>query len=200
MKNIFLGMVIAFVLFLGWQHFIQKNSSNSNVSQSGIIQQQLKNVGKLVVVEGHFSDVLNYKNSKPLFTEMFSAQKKALVVVNARVTISYDLSQLTYIIDEDNKVLQLTAIPEEEVNIHPELQYYDVQSDFFNPFDAKDYNAISKTVKTSLTKKIEESSFKKNAKHQLLAELSKLYILTNSMGWTLKYKEELISNTKQLEL
>lgn len=200
MKNVLLGIVIAAALFFSWNYYRQKSKPEVTINASGLIQQQLKNVGKLVVVEGHFSDVLNYKNSKSLFADIFSAEKKALVVVNADVTIAYDLSQLEYVIDEEQKILQITKIPKEEIKIHPELEYYDMQSDFLNPFEAKDYNTISETVKTSLMKKIEASEFKKNSKNQLLSELSKLYILTSSMGWALKYNEALIENEQQLEL
>lgn len=199
MRGFLLGIILAIALFFGWNYYQQKTKPEVTINETNLIQEQLKNVGKLVVVEGHFSDVLNYKNSKPLFADMFSAQKKALVVVNADVSIAYDLSKLEYVIDEEQKVLTIIKIPEEEVNIHPELEYYDMSSDFLNPFEAKDYNTISETVKASLLKKINASSFKKNSKNQLLNELSKLYILTNSMGWTLKYNEQSITSAQQLE-
>ena len=47
-------------------------------------------------------------------------------------------------------------------------------------------------VRTNLAKKIEKSSLKTNAKNRLISELSKMLILTNSMGWTLKYEGEII--------
>lgn len=200
MKNILLGVLIATVAFLSWHYFTQKNKSETTVNQTGLIEEQLKNVGKLVVVEGHFSDVLNYEKSKPLFASMISANKKALVVVNADVFIAFDLSKLEYSIDEENKIVQITKIPEEEIKIHPELEYYDMQSDFLNPFEAKDYNAISGIVKESLMQKVNASKFKKNAKNRLLIELSKLYVVTSSMGWTLKYNEQRIDNAQQLQI
>lgn len=70
---------------------------------------------------------------------------------------------------------------------------------FFNPFEAKDYNAIKDIVKTSLNKKLQNSDIKKNAKNRLISELSKFYILTNSLGWTLQYNEIPISDIQKLE-
>ena len=74
-----------------------------------------------------------------------------------------------------------------------------MQADYLNPFEAKDYNNINKTVKQVLSKKIESSDIKTNAKNRLISELSKFYILTNSLGWTLQYNTTPIINQKDLE-
>jgi hypothetical protein len=37
-----------------------------------------------------------------------------------------------------------------------------------------------------------------NAKDRLMSELANIYILTNSMGWTLLYHEEVITGREQL--
>jgi len=163
-----------------------------------LIQEQIKNVGKLIVTEGHFSQVFNYKNSKALFSDFFTADKKALIVVNADVTISYDLSKIEYNIDEATKTLQIISIPKEEISISPDLEYYDIQADYFNPFEAKDYNEIKETIKASLIQKLQQSDLQKNAKTRLLEELTNFYVLTNSLGWILKYEETPILNKKEL--
>ena len=166
---------------------------------SALIQKEIKNVGKLIVTEGHFSEVFNYKNSKELLGAYFTSDKKALVVVNAEVTIAYDLSKIEYNIDESTKTLTIISIPEEEIKISPDLEYYDIQSDFFNPFEAKDYNDIKTIVKKSLMKKLEASDIKKNAKNRLISELSKFYVLTNTLGWTLRYNEQPINNVENFQ-
>ncbi len=198
MKNVLLGIIITLLLLLSFQYFKTKKENKAILYENSmLIQEQIKNVGKLIVTEGHFSEVFNYKNSKELFSDFFTAKKRALVVVNADVTISYDLSKIEYHIDEATKTLQIISIPKEEISIHPDLEYYDIQADFFNPFEANDYNNIKETVKTSLLKKLEKSSIKANAKNRLLNELSQFYILTHSMGWTLKYEETPITEEQQ---
>ena len=164
---------------------------------SALIQESLKNVGKLIVTEGHFSQVFNYNNSKDLFANLVTADKKALVVVNADVTIAYDLSKIKYKINQETKTLTILSIPTEEIKISPDFEYYDIQADFFNPFLAKDYNAIKETVNKQLLKKIENSELKTNSKNRLISELSKFHILTNSLGWTLEYNERPIKNIEE---
>jgi len=199
MKKIAFGIIGTLFVLFGYKYFQNKNDDKAVLYENSmLIQEQIKNVGKLVVTEGHFSEVFNYKNSRELFSDFFTAEKRALVVVNADVTISYDLSKIEYTINQATKTLQITSIPKEEISISPDLEYYDIQADYFNPFEAKDYNRIKETVKTSLLKKLEESSLKTNAKNRLLNELSKFYILTHSLGWTLKYEETPIANKQEL--
>lgn len=155
-----------------------------------LIQRQIENVSKLIVTEGHFAEVYNYKDSQLLFGTIMTANKKALVVANAEIMVAYDLSKVDFEIDEPNKTLRIKSIPEPEIKINPDFEYYDVTADFFNPFDEKDYNRIKKNVNASLMKKVEASSLKTNAQNRLMSELQKFYILTNSMEWKLEYLGE----------
>lgn len=190
MRKILFGVVITLVVLFTFKYCGDKREDKIVLQESSsLIQEQIKNVGKLIVTEGHFSEVFNYKNSKDIFGDYFTSEKKALVVVNADVTIAYDLSKIEFEIDEASKTLTITSIPEEEIKISPDLEYYDIQADFLNPFEAKDYNDIKNIVKKSLIKKLENSDLKSNAKNRLISELAKFYILTNSLGWTLKYNE-----------
>ena len=199
MRKILFGVVITLVVLFTFKYCDDTKDNKIELQESSVlIQQQIKNVGKLVVTEGHFSEVFNYKNSKEIFGDYFTSEKKALVVVNAEVTVAYDLSKIDYKIDEATKTLQIINIPKEEIKINPDIEYYDVQSDFLNPFEAKDYNEIKETVKKSLMRKVENSSLKSNAKNRLISELSKFYILTNSLGWTLEYNSNPIKNLEDL--
>lgn len=199
MRKILFGVVITLIILFAFKYCEERKEDKIVLQESStLIRKQIENVGKLVVTEGHFSEVFNYKNSKDIFGDFFTSEKKALVVVNAEVSISYDLSKINYQIDEANKTLVITSLPDEEIKINPDLEYYDIQSDFLNPFEAKDYNEIKDIVKKSLMKKIIASDIKTNAKNRLISELSKFYILTNSLGWTLKYNESSISDFETL--
>lgn len=199
MRKIVVGICITLMIIF----IINKCSNKEEIliqEHSALIEKQIKNVSKLVVTEGNFSEVFSYKNSKAVFGDLIEVEKKALVVVNAEVTVAYDLSKIEFNLDEENKTLTITKIPEQEIKIFPELEYYDVQADFLNPFKAEDYNAINKKVKQQITKKINASNLKSNAENRLVSELSKFYILTNSLGWTLQYNQKVIDKVEDLKL
>lgn len=200
MNRFLLGVVTAAAVFTVILVFVNRNEAKEELQyNSALIQQQIQQVGKLVVTEGNFSQVTSYKNTKKNYLDLFSAKKKALVIVNAKVTVSYDLRQIKTSIDEKTKTLTIISIPEEEVNVYPDIEYYDVTQDFFNQFEAEDYNKIKNTVTTMINDKIEASDLKQNAKARLISELQKIYILTNSMGWTLMYNEQTVDSMDGLE-
>lgn len=192
-KWVFL-VLIAIIIFLV-NKIISSPSENSTLEyDTNLIQQQIKNVGKLVVTEGHFAEVITYKDQKKYLGNLLSFEKKAIVIVNADVTVGFDLSKVTYAIDAPSKTLTITNIPKEEIKISPDLKYYDVEQSKLNEFDAADYNKINGMVQANLTKKIEASSLKTNAKNRLISELSKILILTNSMGWKLQYNGQIMNS------
>jgi hypothetical protein len=200
MRKILFGVIITLVVLFTFKYCGDKKEDKIVLQESSaLIQEQIRNVGKLIVTEGHFSEVFNYKNSKEILGDYFTSDKKALVVVNADVFIAYDLSKIEFEIDEASKTLTILSIPKEEIKINPDLEYYDVQADFFNPFEAKDYNDIKETIKKSLLKKLQKSDLKLNAENRLISELSKFYILTNSLGWTLQYNQSPINNIEELQ-
>lgn len=199
-KRIIVGAILIVVLILAFKFCEFKKEDNSSIEyNTNLIQQQILNVGKLVVTEGNFAEVITYKNQQKYMMDMLSFEKKAIVIVNADVTVSYDLHQLKYDIDEANKTITIVSIPKEEIKISPDIKYYDVQQSQMNPFTGDDYNKINKSVKANLAKKIDKSSLKSNAQNRLISELSKILILTNTMGWKLQYNGKVIGNEKELQ-
>ncbi|WP_339832278.1 DUF4230 domain-containing protein [uncultured Altibacter sp.] len=200
MRNILLGIVLALFIVFGLQYCEhQKENRERLEANTALIQKQLQNVGKLIVTEGNYAQVFTYEDWKKFYIDVLSARKKALVVVNAKASIAYDLSAVKTQIDEANKTVTITHIPEPELSINPNIQYYDVQQDYFNQFEASDYNKIKEKIEKSLREKIEASELVTNAQNRLISELQKIYILTNSMGWTLQYKEQVISSETDLQ-
>lgn len=198
-KKLLLLVLIGLLLFFGYHYFSENKSENIEYN-TNLIQQQIKNVGKLVVTEGHFAEVLTYKDKKETYIPGLTFDKKALVVINADVTVSFDLSKITYDIDEENKVLIITNIPDEEIAIYPDVKYFNTESSTFNEFTGEDHNKINKIAKENLAKKIEQSSLKTNAKNRLLSELTKFLVLTNSMDWTLQYNGNVITKESDFKL
>ena len=200
MRNIFLGIIIAFVIVFVLRYCEhRKDDKEQLVANTALIQKELKNVGKLIVTEGSYAQVLSFSASRDLLLGLTYANKRALVIVNAKATIAYDLSKVETEIDEASKTVTITKIPEPELSINPNIQYYDIQQDYLNKFNAADYNKIKQRVEKSLRKKIEESELRTNAENRLISELSKIYILTNSMGWTLKYNQTVVEKEEDLQ-
>lgn len=190
------GILIIILLFKFCE--FKKTDSSTFDDSAKLLQQKIVNVGKLVVTEGHFSEVITYKDQKKYLMDLVSFEKKALIVVNADVTVSYDLHLMKYDINNETKTITIVSIPKEEIKINPNIQFYDVDQSTLNPFSGDDYNKISESVKASLSKKVAQSTLKSNAQNRLISELSKILIMSNAMGWKLQYQGNTINeNTLQ---
>jgi len=200
MRNFLLGALITALLVFGIKYFIdQSNTQKTELQSSDLILNQIKNVGKLVVTEGHFSEVITYKDHKKYYLDMFTATKEAIVVVNAQVQVSYDLSKIDHSIDTKNKTVVITKIPEAEININPNIKYHQLSSSLLNQFIPKDHNLIKEKVSKQLEEKVKKSSLVTNSQNRLISELQKIYILTNSLGWTLKHNQTIIDSQSSIE-
>jgi hypothetical protein len=194
------GFLFAVLVFAGfWLWSNKEESKEQMLESSSLIQQQIEQVGKLIVTEGYFSQVFTYKNSQNLFMNLMTSDKKALVVANAKVTVEYDLRQMQTEIDQENKTVILKKIPEAVINIYPDIEYYDVTQDYFNKFGAADYNKIKSTINARIREKVDKSNLLENSQDRLMSELANIFILTKSLGWTLQYNEIIIESEDQLQ-
>mgnify|MGYP006142699699 CR=1 FL=1 len=198
-NRIFYLLLVILVLFFSYQYFTKNKQENIEFNSS-LIEKEIKNVSKLIVTEGHYAEVLTYKDQQKYLLDLISFEKKALIVANADVFITYDMRQLEYKIDEVNKTITITNLPEPELKINQDLNFYDVNQSRFNPFGADDYNKIQKKVKEVIKAKVEKSTLKSNAENRFLTELSKILVLTNTMGWKLQYNGNTITSEQEMQV
>lgn len=85
MNRFVFGFLAAALVFAGiWYWSSQRESREEIQENSALIQQQIQQVGKLIVTEGYFSQIFTFKNSRDLFMNIWTSDKKALVIANAK--------------------------------------------------------------------------------------------------------------------
>ncbi|MES2864395.1 MAG: DUF4230 domain-containing protein [Bacteroidota bacterium] len=193
-------IVIAIVVVLIYNFVFKKENSTSVIEyDTALIQQQVKNVGKLVVTEGHFSEVLTYKDQKKYLGDWLSFEKKAIVVINADVTVGFDLSKVKFEVDSINKVLKISNLPKEEIKVNPDYKYYSVDESTFNEFEGQDYNKVNKIARENLNRKINASTLKTDAKKRLKEELYKLYSFVEIIKWEVEIEGETVTKQQDIQ-
>ena len=148
-----------------------------------VVVSSIKNLSKLVVSKGTFSEVYNYTDSKKYFYDYLSFDKKAIITVNAQVEVGYDLSKLEIQIDSLSKKIIINKIPNQEVVISPDIKYFDLQQSQFNVFSKEDLNKINQKSIDKIKQTIEVTDLKKKSKTRLFEELSKIYQLSVIYNW-----------------
>ena len=140
-------------------------------------------MSKLVVSSGNFSEVYNFTDSKKYFYETISFDKKAIVTVNAKVEVGYDLSKLEIEVDSLARKIYIKKLPKEEITIAPDVKYFDLQQSQFNAFSKTDLNKINEKSIEKIKQTVELTNLKKEAKTRFFEEISKIYQLSAIYGW-----------------
>lgn len=201
MKKVLKYLLIFIVGILVTLLYFKKESHQNEKEQIQVILNEIKNVSKLVVTETNVSEMYNYESAKLYFFETLSFSKKVIVMVNANVQVSYDLSKMMVETDSINKKVIIKSIPKEELNISPEIKYYDFEQSTFNSFTKEELNKVNQKSIESIRKAINTSDIKSQAKKQLLIELRKLYNMTTLLNWELvdETENQLINETLKID-
>ena len=104
--EVFLGLILGAICMYWLYGFFQKKKSKElTVHQSHVLLEKIKSVCKLVSVEGDFAEIYKYENTKERFMSLVSSKKKALIVINAKAQIGYDLKKVVKSISETTYLL-----------------------------------------------------------------------------------------------
>ncbi len=173
-------------IFLTYVYFSFKKEDSNVVEHSQIIQNEIKNLSKLIVVEGSYSNVYSYKDVDQYFGDWISFEKKVLVVVNAKVQAMYDMKQLDLELDSVTQTIFLNKVPQPEIQIISDIKYYDIQQSTFNQFSSEEMNNVKSKAHKEIEDMVEASNLKKQAEKRLEEELRDIFILSKSLGWKVK--------------
>jgi len=70
---------------------------------------------------------------------LISSKKKAIILVNAKVQVGYDLSKIKLESNPKTRTIYIHDFPQAEIiTIETDLKYYDKTEGFFNKFNASD--------------------------------------------------------------
>lgn len=184
MMNRFLAYIFVFLIgFFVAKFWYQDEEKNYEKEEIQIVLNSIKNLNKLVVSKGSFSEIYNYTDSKKYFYNYISFDKKAIVSVNADVEVGYDLSKLNIEIDSIAKEISIHKIPKGELMIFPRVNYFDLQQSSFNTFSKEELNIIQTKSIAKIKKTEAVTKLRKQSKDRLFEELSKIYQLSAVYNW-----------------
>lgn len=187
--EVFMGLILgAITMYWMFSLFRKKKSKELTEHQSTVLLERIKSVCKLISVEGDFAEIYKYENTKEHFMSLVSSKKKALIVINAKAQIGYDLQKIFMHADNEKKKIILTNFPEPEIiSIEPELEFYDIQNGLFNTFTPNDLTSLNKEAKKHILEKIPESGLMDTAKREAVEAVLLIEKLVETIGWKLDY-------------
>ena len=187
---LFVLSVILGAILMYWVYtfFTKKQSKELTKHQSTVLLERIKRVCQLITVEGDFAEIYKYESKKERFMSLISSTKKALIVINAKARIGYDLKKIKMHSDTSRKKIILTNFPQPEVlSIEPELEFYDIKNGLFNAFTPDDLTSLNKEAKSHIQEKIPESGLMDTARREAMEAVLLMEKLVETIGWKLDY-------------
>ncbi|MEZ4840666.1 MAG: DUF4230 domain-containing protein [Flavobacteriaceae bacterium] len=182
--------VVGLVVYFLRNKFVR----NKTEEQSVVLLQKIRNVSKMITVEGDFSEIMHFEDVKDVFLSLVTSRKKAIVLANAKVLIGFDMKKIKLSSNPEKKKLILEHFPSPEIlSIESDIQYYDVSNGLFNKFAANDLSELNKKVKQNIEGKIPDSELLYSAKSKALDTVKMIEQLVSTFGWHLDYNN-LIEN------
>jgi hypothetical protein len=189
MEYLFIGLavgaVLAYFIFVRFGGGGKKERVNT---QSVILMEKIRSVCKFITVEGDFSEIFYYENVKEKWLSLILGKKKALILIEAKAHIGFDLTKVRMSADTKNRTIVLTNFPEPELlTIETDFKYYDKKEGWANPFTAGDLTEINQEAKKHIVDKIPESGLLQEASKQALETIQLMEKLVDTINWKLDY-------------
>lgn len=180
------GAVAAFGIFTLYKKYTGQERLLIR-NESTILLEKVEKVFKIVLAEGHFSEIYDHTSEKEILFGLTSTNKKALIVAKAKVLVGYDFAKVKINWIEGQRKMMVEEFPEPEIlSIDSDYKFYDIDQGFFNKFKNEDYNQLLADAKQTMQHKAIASELPRIAKKQAVVMLNQM---ANSMGWDLDFRQ-----------
>jgi hypothetical protein len=181
-----IGLAFAIALSIYITRWWYQKNDPQRVTESQVLLEHIKNVSKLVTVEGYFSELYSEEDTKNYY--LFSSTKRVLIKVKAKVSAGYDLSNMVVNTDPTTRTLHITNVPEASIiSIEPEISYFDIENGYFNAFTKDDISRLNKKAVDTIRTIAQNSSFMASVRQQGTKNFDSITMLAQSMGWSVVF-------------
>ena len=185
--GLIIGTILAYAVFARFQ-WVGKKKKVSH--QAVVLKEKIRQVCKLISVEGDFAEIYHYESVKDKFFDILLGKKKALILIDAKAHVGFNLSKLVIEADEKTKTLKLLQFPQPELlTIETDFKYYDKKEGWLNPFTSADLNEINKEAKQYIIDKIPQSGLINEARKEALNTIQLAESLAAAIGWKMDYTD-----------
>ena len=191
---VLIGGIISYFVY---DYVAKKQGEKRIAHQSHLLLDNIKNVCKLVSVEGDFSEIYHYEDKSAHFLRMISSKKRALIVIKAKASVGYDLKKIRLEANKDKKQVRIIHFPQPEIlTVETDFTYYDKKDGLLNKFNAEDLTKLNRDAKQHIIDKVPESGLLEAAKKEALNAILVIEKIVETIGWELEYSEIVLPDDK----
>ncbi len=183
-KNSIIAILVVLVGFLSFKLFLHDlfNKEKAPQVDSTIVVERIQKVLKLVTVEGNFSELMSYKDFD--YIDFPGFRKDAIVRVNAKVSIGYNLENLKIETNEKDKTIIIQNMPKPEIlSIDTDIKFENLSTGLFTSFNEAELSKLNQLGKEKIREKALNAELIKQAEEQRTELFDLLFYMAKQNGY-----------------
>lgn len=183
-KNSILVILVVLVGFLSFKLLLRDffNTNKAPQVDSTIVVERIQKVLKLVTVEGNFSELMSYKDFD--YIDFPGFRKDAIVRVNAKVSIGYNLENLKIATNEKDKTILIQNMPKPEIlSIDTDIKFENLSTGLFTSFNEAELSKLNQLGKEKIREKALNTELIKQAEEQRSEMFDLLFYVAKQNGY-----------------
>lgn len=187
----------------GLTYLSLKRQNKTHIKEEAtVLLERVQKVCKLVTVESEFNEIIDRREKSSTFFKLIPQEKKAILIVKAKVLMGFDLSKASFQINSERKSLTISNLPKPEIlSIEPDVKYYDISNNVFSRFSADDYTNLNKSAIDKIKEVVEAHRVYDKAIAEGYEILDVIKEITSALGWSFNIDgKKYISDSKPKEL
>lgn len=183
-KNILIAVLILIIALLGIKLFISDFFSKKDHStvDSTIVVQRIQKVMKLVTVEGNYSELMRYNDFD--YIDFPGFRKDAIVKVDAKVSVGYNLENLKISTNEKDKTIVIQQMPKPEIiSIDTDIKFENLSSGLFTDFSEQELSKLNSLAKDKIRQKALSAELVKQAEEQKKDVMDLIFYMAHQNGY-----------------
>lgn len=154
-----------------------------------VLLERVRPVLKLITVEGDLNEIYHHRdtwNYHSMVRSLPAFQKEALLRIQARVSIGYDLNGLRFSADEASRTITMNIQPDPKIlSIEHDVDYYDIKEGMFNSFSPRELSQLNRKAKQKVIEKVPGSGLFTKAREQRDQVVEMVRGIAETAGWKL---------------
>lgn len=183
-KNIIIAVLVFTVALLGVKLFISDffTKKDSSTVDSTIMVERIQKVLKLVTVEANFSELMKYNDFD--YIDFPGFRKDAIVRVNAKVSVGYNLNNFKVSTNEKEKTITIQQMPKPEIlSIDSDIKFENLSSGLFTNFSAQELSKLNALGKEKIKQKALNTEIIKQAEEQKADLFDLIFYMAKQNGY-----------------
>lgn len=197
MDSLFIGLIVGVVFaYFVFSRYTTLRKKEKVSAQSIVLMENIKSVSKLITVEADFAEIFHYETDKHKLLNLIIGKKKALLLIDAKAHVGFDLTKIKLESNVNSKVIKITNFPQPELlSIETDFKYYDKKEGWLNPITSSDLTDINREAKQHIIDKIPGSGIFEEASEKALDTVKLMEKLAETINWKLDYTSLILSNS-----